>query len=147
MATAEALPQTGLDKPADAAPAAPAGSVTGLVSGIINDAQTLLKQQTEMLKAEVREDFKRSKRAAEFGALGIVCATVGALGLITALAYLLHEQYAFKMWASWGIVGGLFLVAGIALGGFSYILLERFNPLPDKTFNALKENITWETSK
>ena len=123
----------------------PAGSVTGLVSGILNDAQTLLKQQAEMLKAEVREDFQRSKRAAEFGALGIVCATVGALGLITALAYLLHEQYAFKMWASWGIVGGLFAVVGVACAWFGYVLLERFNPLPDKTFNALKENITWQT--
>jgi hypothetical protein len=126
-------------------PAATDGSVTGLVSGIIGDAQKLLRQQAEMLKAEVREDFQRSKRAAEFGAVGIVCATVGALGLVTALAYLLHEQFQFAMWASWGIVGGLFLVAGVALGGFSYVLLERFNPLPDKTFNALKENITWQT--
>jgi len=122
-----------------------AGSVTGLVSGIINDAQTLLQQQAEMLKAEVREDFKRSKRAAEFGAAGIVFTTVGALGLITALAYLLHEQYAFKMWASWGIVGALFAIVGGTCAWFSYVLLERFNPLPDKTFNALKENITWQT--
>jgi hypothetical protein len=128
--------------PADATGA---GSVTGLVSGIINDAQTLLRQQAEMLKAEVREDFKRSKRAAEFGALGIVCTTVGALGVVTALVYLLHEQYQFAMWASWGIVGGLFLIAGVALGGFSYVLLERFNPLPDKTLNAIKENISWQT--
>jgi hypothetical protein len=138
MATVEAPP---VEKSADA----PGTSVTGLVTGIIGDAQTLLKQQAEMLKAEVREDFQRSKRAAEFGAVGIVCTTVGALGLITALAYLLHEQFQFAMWASWGIVGVLFTIAGVALGGFSYVLLERFNPLPDKTFNALKENITWQT--
>jgi len=144
MATAEATIPTGTDS-ASAVPAQSGATVTSLVSGIITDAQTLLRQQAEMLKAEVREDFQRSKRAAEFGAVGIVCATVGALGLITALAYLLHEQFQFAMWASWGIVGGLFLIAGIALGGFSYILLERFNPLPDKTFNALKENITWQT--
>ena len=98
-----------------------------------------------MLKAEVREDFKRSKRAAEFGAIGIVCATVGALGLVTALAYFLHEQYAFKMWASWGIVGAMFAGVGVACAAFAYLLLERFNPLPDKTFNALKENLTWQT--
>jgi len=98
-----------------------------------------------MLKAEVREDFQRSKRAAEFGALGIVCGTVGAMGLITALAYLLHEHLHLEMWASWGLVGLVFLIAGIAFGGFSYVLLERFNPLPDKTFKALKENLTWQT--
>lgn len=143
MATVEAPTPVAPVTPADAS--VPSSSVTGLVTGIISDAQTLLKQQTEMLKAEVREDFKRSKRAAEFGAVGIVFTTVGALGLITALAYLLHEQYDFKMWASWGIVGGLFAIAGGACAAFSYVLLERFNPLPDKTFNALKENLTWQT--
>ena len=142
MATAEAPSPVVFDKPVDT-PAAPA-SMTGLVSGIISDAQTLLKQQAERLKAEVKEDFRRSKRAAEFGALAVVFTTVGALGLITALAYILHEQYAFKMWSSWGIVGGLFAIVGVSCGAFSYILLERFNPLPDKTFNALKENVTWQ---
>src|SRR3954452_1320008 len=50
-------------------PPAPSGNVTGLVSGIIDDAQKLMRQQLEMLKSEVREDFKRSKRAAEYGGL------------------------------------------------------------------------------
>lgn len=122
-----------------------ASSVVGLVSGIIADAQTLLRQQTDMFKAEVREDFRRSKRAAEFGAAGIVCCTVGLLGLITAFVNLLHEQFLFSLWASWGLVGGVFLIAGVALGGFGYVLLERFNPLPDKSYNALKENLTWQT--
>jgi hypothetical protein len=130
--------------PANTAPP-PNGTVSELVSEIISDAQKLIRQQTDMLTSEVREDFRRSKRAAEFGSIGIVCTTVGALGLITALAYFLHEQFHFAMWASWGIVGGIFLIAGVALGVWSYQLLERFNPLPDKTFNALKENLTWKT--
>ncbi|MCE9561802.1 MAG: phage holin family protein [Planctomycetes bacterium] len=122
------------------------GTVTGLVSGILDDAQTLVRQQIEMLKAEVREDFKRSKQAAEFGGLGIVMLTVGMLGLVTALAYVLHEDYQFSMWASWGITGMLFTVLGGACATTSYLMLERFNPLPDKTFNALQENISWKTS-
>jgi len=115
------------------------------VSGILDDAQTLVRQQIAMLKAEVREDFKHSKRAAEFGALGIVMLTVGMLGLVTALAYLLHEYYQFSMWASWGITGMLFTIAGGACAATSYLMIERFNPLPDKTFNALQENISWKT--
>jgi hypothetical protein len=143
MATTDTVPPAAGPTDDPASRAEP--SVTRLVSGIIDDAQKLLRQQADMLKAEVREDFQRSKRAAEYGALGIVFSTVGAMGLITALVYLLHEHLHFEMWASWGIVGGLFLIAGVALGGFSYVLLERFNPLPDKTFNALKENLTWQT--
>jgi hypothetical protein len=122
------------------------GNVTKLVSGIIDDAQRLLGQQLEMLKAEVKEDFRRSKRAAEFGALGIVMLTVGFLALVAALGFFLHEYYGFSLGASFGITGGLFLVVGGALAATSYILLERFNPLPDKTFNALQENLTWKTT-
>ena len=69
--------------------------VTTLVSGILDDAQKLAKQQIEMLKAEVREDFRRSKRAAEFGGMGVVLLTVGFLGLVMALAYFLHGQARF----------------------------------------------------
>ena len=120
-------------------------SITELVSGILTDAQKLIRQQAEMLKAEVREDFQQSKRAAEFGALGIVCTTVGVLALTTALAYLLHEQFQFAMWASWGLIGGLFLLAGIVSGVFSYLLLERLNLLPTKTINSLNETMEWKT--
>lgn len=144
MATTEATPPVTYDA-TNTPPGPPPSSMAGLVSGIINDAQTLLRQQAEMLKSEVREDFKRSKRAAEFGAIAVVCTTVGALGLITAVAYLLHEQFGFKMWASWGMVSLAFLAVGGALGFLAYTLLERFNPLPDKTLNALKENVTWQT--
>jgi uncharacterized membrane protein YqjE len=120
-------------------------SVTGQLSGIMSDVQTLIRQQAEMLKAEVREDFQRSKRAAKFGALSIVCATVGALGLVTAVAYLLHEQFQIAMWASWGIVGGLSLLAGLVIGRVSYLLLESFNPMPLKSLHALEENLTFDT--
>lgn len=131
---------------AESPPAPANGNMTALVSGILDDAQKLAKQQIEMLKAEVREDFRRSKRAAEFGGLGVVLLTVGFLGLVMALSYFLHETYQFSLWASWSITGGLFLLVGGALAATSYILLERFNPLPDKTFNALQENLSWKTS-
>ena len=88
------------------------GNLTNLVAGILEDAQKLARQQVEMLKSEVREDFRRSKRAAEFGGLGVVLLTVGFLGLVMALAYFLHEHYQFSLWASWSITGGhIFLVS------------------------------------
>jgi hypothetical protein len=139
-------PTAAVEIPATAAPANGNGNVTKLVTGILEDVQRLLGQQVEMLKSEVKEDFRRSKRAAEFGALGIVLLTVGFLALVACIAFFLHEHYGFSMWASCGITGGLFLVAGGVLAATSYILLERFNPLPDKTFNALQENLTWKTT-
>ena len=130
------------------APTAPTSSqptMTELVSGIINDAQTLARQQIDMLKAEFKEDLNRTKRATEFGGLGIVLLTVGGLTLVAFLVALLHEQFHFTMWASCLIIGGILLAAGIAFAITARNLFESFNPLPDKTFNALQENLTWKT--
>jgi len=142
---------TGPDTPLTphTAPAvAPAGSqptVTELVRGIVDDFQRLAKQQVEMLKSEFKEDVRRTKRATEFGGLGIVLMTVGGLTLVACLVFLLHEHYQFSYTASAGIIGGILTVAGVALGALAYHLFESFNPLPDKTFNALQENLTWKT--
>jgi len=121
------------------------GSVTSLVAGILDDAHKLLRQQFEMLKAEVHEDIQKSKRAAEYGGLGVVLLTVGLLGLVTAIAYFLHDEFQISMWASWAITGGIFVVLGIALATASYLILERFSPLPTKTLHALQENLQWKT--
>jgi len=127
---------------------APAGNqptVTELVRGIVDDFQRLAKQQVEMLKSEFKEDVRRTKRATEFGGLGIVLMTVGGLTLVACLVFLLHEQFQFSYTASAGIIGGILTVAGIVLGVLAYQLFESFNPLPDKTFHALQENLTWKT--
>jgi uncharacterized membrane protein YqjE len=115
-----------------------------LVAGILDDAQKLVRQQVEMLKAELHDDFQRSKRAAEFGGLGVVLLTVGLLGLLMAVAYFLHERFQFAMWISWSITSAIFFVLGIVLATISYILLERVHPLPHKTLHALRENLTWK---
>jgi len=121
------------------------GSVTTLISGILNDFQKLGKQQIDMLKSEFQEDLRRTKRATEFGGLGIVGMTVGGLALVACLVFVLHEQFQITMWASCLIIGGLLTGAGVALGLTARNLFESFNPLPDKTFNALQENLTWKT--
>ena len=137
---------TGTDTtPATASVANPQTTITELVSGIINDAQKLARQQIDMLKAEFKEDLSRTKRATEYGGIGIVLMTVGGLTLVAFLVELLHEQFGFKMWSSCLIIGGLLLAGGIALAVAARNLFESFNPLPDKTFNALQENLTWKT--
>jgi len=121
------------------------GSVTELISGILDDVQRLGKQQIDMLKAEFQEDLRRTKRATEFGGLGIVALTVGLLALVACLVFVLHEQFHITMWASCLIIGGVLTGAGVALGLTARTLFESFNPLPDKTFTALQENLTWKT--
>jgi hypothetical protein len=137
---------TAVDTPRTAVNTPVHETVTGLVAGIIDDAQKLIRQQLEMLKVEVKQDLHRTKRAAEFGALGIVLLTVGFLGLVAALAFFLNEHYQLSMWASCAITGGIFLAVGGALAVTCYLILERVSPLPEKTINALQENLQWKTN-
>lgn len=120
-------------------------TVTELVRGILDDAQKLARQQVDMLKAEFKEDVRQTKRAVEFGSIGIVLLTVGGLALVACLVFVLNEQFQFSMWASSLIIGAILTVIGGALAAVSYQLFESFNPLPDKTLNALQENLTWKT--
>lgn len=139
---------TGLDTPTRAAdaPAVPAqGTVTELVSGIIADVQKLAAQQMNMLKAEVREDLSRTKSALVMGGIGVTLLTIGGLALVFALVYILRDLAGLPEWGAWMIFAVICLVAGVVLGYMARNLFESFNPLPDKTFTALQENLTWQT--
>jgi uncharacterized membrane protein YqjE len=120
------------------------GSLTGLVTGIVNDAQDLVKQQFALFKHEVKEDLHKTMQAAIALGVGIAIALVGGLSLWLALVYLL--AWAFPAVPDWGwfaIVGGLFLVAGALLFYAGKAKLESFHPLSDESAEALKENVQW----
>ena len=125
---------------------AAAPSVTGLVSGILADAQELLKQQIALAKAEIRSDLQKTKQAVLSLALGAGVLAFGAVFLAGMLVAVLHEAAGLSWWASFGIVGGVFALTG---GGLLYAGIQRlksFNPLPDQTVEAFKENLRWMTN-
>lgn len=125
---------------------APTGqpTMTELVSGILTDAQTLVKQQVTMFRAELKEDIRRTKEATRYMGIGAALVAVGALLLIVSLVYLLQWFVpSLPEFACWAIVGGVITTAGVIALAVGQHLFNKFNPLPDKTFNALQENVTW----
>lgn len=122
--------------------------ITELVSGILSDAQTLIKQQVVMLRSEFKEDMQRTKDAAKYFSLGAGLVSVGGLFLLVAAVYLLNHLFpGLPLAACWGIVGGLLVVGGLLAVYAGKRLFDRFNPLPDKTAHALQENLTWLTNR
>jgi len=121
-------------------------SVTALVSGILHDAQELVKQQVALVRAELKADFRRTVQAATLLAVGAVC-TIPALFLVCNMfVYMLHELAGLSVWASYGIVGGVFLVLSAVLIGVGIQRFRSFNPLPDQSVEAFKENVRWMTN-
>jgi len=137
----------GLDRGATFdAPPADQPNATRLVSGILDDATTLIRQNIAMLRAEVREDLRKTTEAAKYMGLGSALAALGGLFLVISLVPLLGWLApSLPPWACWAIVGGVLLV----IGGITFVigrsLLRSFSPLPDKSLNALQENVSWIT--
>jgi len=127
--------------------------MASLLSGIFNDVQDLFKQQMELFKREVRSDLQKTLTASLMMVAGGVVIVVGTGLLCLMLVYLLHWAFGGRpgdgtlpLWACYGIVG-----LGFAAVGGVLVLLGRnkfrsFNPLPDETVAALKENLEWKTT-
>ena len=126
------------------------GSVTPLVAGIIDDLQELIKQNLTLFKVEVREDLKKTKEAAAALGVGIGFVVVGGLHLTLMLVFLLWWAFdstartpGLPLWVCFAIVGGVFTGVGAALFFRGKKKLDSFNPLPNETAEALKENVQW----
>lgn len=125
------------------------GTLTSLLTGIVNDAQELFKQQLALFKTEVQEDMRKTREGLASLALGAVVALIGVVLLCFMLVHLLHETTnpQWPLWACYGTVGGAVLVLGAGLLGWAYARFKSFNPLPDKTAAALQENLEWKTKR
>ena len=119
-------------------------SITGLVTGIINDAQDLLKQQLAMFKQEIKDDVRKTKEAALALSAGLGILVVGGLLWCVMLVHLLSWALpSLPLWCCYGIVGLVFVAGGGALLYTGKRRFESFNPLPEQSVGAMKENVQW----
>jgi hypothetical protein len=129
-----------------ASPTTEGQSMTGLVSGILQDAQELFKQQVALARAEIKADFQRTVQAAVLLVAGALILVPAVFELFEMLVYLLHEVAGLSHWAADGIVGAAFTVVGVALIFIGIQRFRSFNPVPDQTVEAFKENVRWMTN-
>jgi len=119
-------------------------SITQLVGGIVTDLQTLLRQELQLAKTEIRQEWDKTKTAAEAMAAGAGLLTVAGLLLAFGLVHLLSAVAAgLPMWACYGIVsvvlgliGGILVVAGRTKA-------SEISIIPPQTAETMKENVQW----
>ena len=124
-------------------------SLTDVVSGIVVDFQKLVAQQLALLRAEVRTDWDKSKRALKPIVIGAVFAAIGALLLGFAAAFGLHwavspagvDAGRLPLWACFALTAAGFVVVGLALIAVGTKAFQSFNPLPVETAAALEQNL------
>jgi len=123
-------------------------SMSRLVSGIIDDTQRLLQQQTELIKHDIRKDFREAKDAGlAMGLAGALLAGAGLLLLFMLVHFLSWQFPDLPLWGSFGIVGGILALAGGIVFLRAREKLSNLNPLPEESAEGLKENLQWKTNQ
>jgi hypothetical protein len=119
-------------------------SLTSLVTGIVNDAQELARQQFELFRHELRDELRKTKEAVVCSAVGGGALALGAICLCLGLVHLLFWALpAVPLWVWHAVVGALLAGCGVAL---LYAAKQKLDPLPDQAVAELRENIRWITN-
>jgi hypothetical protein len=118
-------------------------SVSQLLSGIVGDAQTLVRQEIALARQEIREEISEAKSAGiKFGIAGGVLA-IGGLLLVLTLAQAIADLFDWPVWAGYGLVGVVLAIAGYLLLSSAQNQIKKVHPVPEKTVETMKENVEW----
>ena len=116
-------------------------SLGSLMSEISKDLSTLMRQEVELAKVELKEEAaKAGKSAGMLGAAGFA----GYMFLVLlsfAAGYGLGSQIGY----GWGtlIVAAIWAVIGAVLFVLGRSRLKRVSPKPERTIQTLKEDAQW----
>jgi hypothetical protein len=118
-------------------------SLTALVTGIINDAQELLKQEIALARREIADEINKSKQAAVSLGVGVAVGALGGWLLILMIVSLLNEVAGLPLWVSYLIVGGVLTIVGCGLFFAGKAKASDINLVPKQTVQTMKENVQW----
>lgn len=128
-------------EPADRQHGEAAQSLGTLMSEISSDLSTLMRQEVELAKAEVKEEVSKAGKGA--GLLG-AAAFAGYL-VIVLLSFAAAFGIGSQIGLGWGtlIIAGVWAVIGAVLFVLGRARLRRVSTKPERTIETLKEDAQW----
>jgi hypothetical protein len=119
------------------------GDLTGLLGLIAHDAEHLVDQHFELLRAELRQGLRELPPAAVSLATGAGLVTTAGLMGSLMLVHGLHRATRLPLWGCYGLVGGLMATAGGALLTTGLRRAGNLRVTPHETIAALREDVQW----
>lgn len=120
-------------------------SLSSLVSGILHDAQHLIKQEVALARHEVKEELIKTKQAALTFAAGAGVAVLAVICLLLMVVFFITWASADRipLWGSFGIVGGVLAATGVVLFYSGRNRAEDIHLVPRQTVETMRENAQW----
>jgi nitrate/nitrite transporter NarK len=108
---------------------------------VVGDLSTLMRQELELAKAEVKQEATKSGKAVGMLAGAGVAGHFVLLFLSLALAWAIGNAIGYG-WA-FLVVAVLWAIVGAVLYGRGRKQLREVNPKPERTIETLKEDVQW----
>jgi H+/Cl- antiporter ClcA len=118
-------------------------SVISLISEIVTDAYTLVLQELQLAKHEFQEERRKTATAALALGSGLMLAVFGGLFILLMLVHLLKALTELPLWACYGAIGGLLIIAAMTLFVLGKKKVKQIQVVPTRTVETLKENVQW----
>ncbi|MBX3331499.1 MAG: phage holin family protein [Nitrospira sp.] len=119
------------------------GGILGLLTGLIGDARTLVRQELRLLRDEVFSEIAKFRQGVVAIGVGIGFLAMGGLFALIMLVHLLNQYANLPLWACYGLIGVILLLIGAALLINAKNSLETFNLMPRRTLRTMKEDAQW----
>lgn len=113
---------------------------------LAQDSATLVRQEMNLAKAELKSNVKSVARDAAMVAVGGILALVGVVVLIAFLVVAVGDALD-NYWLGALVVGVLFLLVGGLLAMSSLKKLKHEEVVPTRTLETLKEDKQWLQSE
>ena len=118
-------------------------SMAQLISGIVGDAQDLVRKEIALARQEVREELDAAKSAGIKLGVATAVLAVGGLLVVLAVAQGIADLLDWPAWAGYALVGVVLAIAGGILFSAAQRQIKNINPVPERTLETMKENVEW----
>lgn len=119
-------------------------TVAPLMREIFEDARKLMRQEAQLVRAEVKEESRRIQGAFVYVALGGAALFVSVFLCSFMLAYLVAVQwFDVPLWLAFGLVAVVMAALGVALSYRGLKMMRAVTRSSGQTIEALREGFSW----
>lgn len=122
-------------------PLQPDRSLGDLFGDLTRDISTLLRDEVELAKEELRDEGRKAGRAAGLLGGAAVVALLAGVALVMTLGFALDEL--MPLWLAFLIVTVVLGAIAAALGAKGRAGVQSIEPAPEQTIDTLKEDAQW----
>jgi hypothetical protein len=115
-------------------------SIPGILSDLLSQFSTLIRQEAELARTEVSEKISRAVMGAAMAGGAAVLLLPSLVILMMAGVYGIPELTGWPYWASALVVGGGFTLIGLIVLLIGISRLKARALVPDKTLGQVKED-------